>query len=228
MRESSVMSQLRPVQNRGLFITFEGIEGSGKSTQMARTAEVLRKRGLPVVSTREPGGTPLGLQLRRLLLEVDGVMDPRTELLLMVADRRQHLTESIEPALGRCQIVLCDRYADASRAYQGGGRKLGEDLVDLLHEHLCPLAPDRTFLLDCPPDVALARVIARNAGDRDRMEREDLEFHERVRATYRKLARKESSRFLLIDGTQDPDSISSEILSEIENLIPVFEKRSQK
>ncbi|MCC6128806.1 MAG: dTMP kinase [Acidobacteria bacterium] len=222
------MSQLRPVQHRGLFITFEGIEGSGKSTQMARTAEILRKRGLPVVSTREPGGTPLGLQLRRLLLEVDGVMDPRTELLLMVADRRQHLTESIEPALSRGQIVLCDRYSDASRAYQGGGRKLGEDLVDILHEHLCPLSPDRTILLDCPPDVALARVLARNAGDRDRMEREDLEFHERVRASYKKLARKESSRFLVIDGTQDPDSISSEILSEIENLIPVFQKRSQK
>jgi dTMP kinase len=222
------MSQLRPVQNRGLFITFEGIEGSGKSTQMARTAEVLRKRGLPVVTTREPGGTPLGLQLRRLLLEVDGVMDPRTELLLMVADRRQHLTESIEPALARGQIVLCDRYADASRAYQGGGRKLGEELVDLIHEQFCPVIPDRTILLDCDPDAALTRVMVRNAGDRDRMEREDMEFHERVRATYKKRAKKEPARFLLVDGTQDPDTISGEILSDIENLLPIFEKRSQK
>lgn len=201
---------------KGLFITFEGIEGSGKSTQLRILARRLRRLGVPLLVTRQPGGTPTGARLRRLLLHA-GRIDPRAELLLMFADRRQHLTESIEPALSAGTLVLCDRYTDASRAYQGAGRGLGEDLVDLLHARFCGLEPDRTYLFDCPPATGLARVAAARGG-KDRIEREALAFHRRVRAAYLARARKEPGRFLVLDGTRPVEALAERVADDLDAL----------
>ena len=135
---------------RGLFVTFEGIEGSGKTTQIARAAAWMQAKGLPVLATRNPGGTELGLLLRDALLHSKGHIDAGAELLLMMADRRHHLKTTIEPALAAGTHVLCDRYTDASRAYQGAGRGLGEKAVDELHARWCRRDPDRTYLFDLP------------------------------------------------------------------------------
>lgn len=201
---------------KGLFITFEGIEGSGKSTQLRILARRLRRLGVPLLVTRQPGGTPTGARLRRLLLHA-GRIDPRAELLLMFADRRQHLTESIEPALSAGTLVLCDRYTDASRAYQGAGRGLGEDLVDLLHARFCGLEPDRTYLFDCPPATGLARVAAARGG-KDRIEREALAFHRRVRAAYLARAREEPGRFLVLDGTRPVEALAERVADDLDAL----------
>lgn len=200
----------RPVigrRRRGLFVTFEGIEGSGKSTQVARVARTLADLGVPALATREPGGTNVGLALRDVLLGWAGRLDPAAELLLMFADRRQHLSETIEPALAEGRVVLSDRYTDASRAYQGAGRGLGEEVVDALHRRFCRRAPDVTYLLDCPVETALGRVMRRGSGRKDRFENEDLAFHRRVRAAYRRRARLEPRRFVLIDGRRTPDEV---------------------
>ena len=204
-------------RTRGLFVTFEGIEGSGKTTQLCLLSRRLRRLGLPLLVTRQPGGTPAGARLRRLLLH-SGALDPRAELLLMFADRRQHLTESIEPALASGTIVLCDRYTDASRAYQGAGRGLGEELVDLLHDRLCGLEPDRTYLFDCPAATGLARVAAARHG-KDRIEREALAFHRRVRAAYLARARREPRRFLVLDGTRTPEALAALVSSDLDALL---------
>ena len=222
------MGTVPKVKKKGLFITFEGIEGSGKTTQLSHAAELLRRQGIPVVTTREPGGTTLGLQLRRLLLELAEPMDAATELLMMFADRRQHVVEGIAPALEAGKVVLCDRFTDASRAYQGGGRRLGEEAVDLLHNTFCGLDPDRTYLLDCPVDVAMARVAARLGGDRDRIEREDDEFHERVRAAYRRRARKEPGRLHILDATRGPDEICAEVMEDLEQLVSPFRPKNRE
>lgn len=198
----------------GLFVTFEGIEGSGKSTQLRLLARRLRRLGVPILVTRQPGGTPVGARLRRLLLH-SGSVDPRAELLLMFADRRQHLTESIEPALASGAVVLCDRYTDASRAYQGAGRGLGEELVDLLHARFCGREPDRTYLFDCPPETGLARVTA-SRGGKDRIEREELAFHRRVRAAYLARARREPGRFLVLDGSAPPDALAERVAADLD------------
>jgi dTMP kinase len=211
------MRESRPVTARrkpGLFVTFEGIEGSGKSTQLRLLARRLRRLGVPILVTRQPGGTPVGARLRRLLLH-SGSVDPRAELLLMFADRRQHLTESIEPALASGAVVLCDRYTDASRAYQGAGRGLGEELVDLLHARFCGREPDRTYLFDCPPETGLARVTA-SRGGKDRIEREELAFHRRVRAAYLARARREPGRFLVLDGSAPPDALAERVAADLD------------
>lgn len=192
---------------RGLFVTFEGIEGSGKSTQVGRVARTLVDLGVPALATREPGGTAVGLALRDVLLGWSGRLDPAAELLLMFADRRQHLAETIEPALAEGRVVLSDRYTDASRAYQGAGRRLGEEAVDALHRRFCSREPDVTYLLDCPVETALARVARRGGGRRDRFESEDPGFHRRVRAAYRRRARLEKKRFVLLDARRSPDEV---------------------
>jgi dTMP kinase len=133
----------------------------------------------------------------------------------MFADRRQHLTESIEPALAAGTIVLCDRYTDASRAYQGAGRGLGEETVDLLHRTFCRRESDVTYLVDCPVETALARVAARSGGRTDRFESEALSFHRRVRAAYRKRARREPRRFVLLDGRQAPDDVFAALWDDL-------------
>ncbi|MEO6324208.1 MAG: dTMP kinase [Thermoanaerobaculia bacterium] len=205
--------------NPGLFITFEGIEGSGKSSQLRRAAELLTERGIPVLATREPGGTPLGTQVRALLLDFSGRVDPGAELLLMFADRRQHLVEEIEPALARGIVVLCDRYTDASRAYQGAGRRLGVDTVDDLHRRFCGREPDRTYLFDCPVPVALARIAKRGSGARDRIERENIAFHRRVRAAYRLRAATEPKRFRVLDGTRAEEQVFEDLALDLTRLI---------
>jgi dTMP kinase len=204
---------------RGLFITFEGIEASGKTTQMHRAEGHLASRGVPVLATREPGGTPAGTLLRSVLLEFSGRLDAETELLLMIADRHQHLIEEIEPALAAGTFVLCDRYKDASRAYQGAGRGLGEATVDALHRRFCPRDPDRTYLFDCPVDVAMERLQKRGKGHKDRFEREELAFHRRVRAAYRRQARRDPRRFVVLDGTRPPDAVFARIARDLDALL---------
>lgn len=200
---------------RGRFITFEGIDGAGKSTQHAWLVEHLRAQGRDVVATREPGGTPLGEKLRALLLAEP--MHLETEALLMFAARREHLAEVIEPALARGAWVVCDRFVDASFAYQGGGRGLAwEKLEQLSAWTLGDLQPDMTFIFDAPVAVAQERLSKANASSgatRDRFEQEQAAFFERVRAAYLRIAAENPLRVKLIDATQPAESINK-ILKE--------------
>lgn len=222
VRESAAVPP-RPRSAPGLFVTFEGIEGSGKTTQLRLLAEALGRRGTPALATREPGATPLGAEIRRLVLDAAHPVDPAAELLLVFADRRQHLVEEILPALSRGDVVLCDRYTDASRAYQGAGRRLGEAAVNALHSRFCRLQPARTYLFDCEPALALSRLAARATrgvrDGRDRIEREGLEFHRRVRGAYRRLAAREPRRFRVLDASASPEAVHAAVLSDFERLL---------
>lgn len=195
-------------------MTFEGVEGSGKSTQLARAAALLAARGVPHLATREPGGTPLGAKLRTLILDTPGHLDAGSELLLLFADRRTHLVEEIEPALEHGLVVLCDRYTDASRAYQGAGRRLGEETVDALHAMFCRREPDRTYLFDCPVERALARVVARSKAA-DRIDSESVEFHRRVRVAYKRRAAKEPRRFHVLDASRGADDVAAALEADL-------------
>jgi dTMP kinase len=214
---------------RAPWITFEGTEGVGKTTQIDRLADRLKLAGYVVCETREPGGTALGKRLRRVLLEpTDRPMHAVTELLLYAADRAQHLTEVILPALDRGEVVLCDRFLDATLAYQGHARGLGVDAVLELHR-MPPLdaRPDRTLLLDMTPERALARALDRNAGtgqdaSEGRFEAERLEFHERVRTGYLELARKQPRRIRVVPADGEADDVASRIVSELTDLFPEF------
>ncbi len=204
----------------GLFITFEGVEGSGKSTQAERLARALTERGYEVVLSREPGGTPLGERIRELLLDrAETGMEPVAELMLFLASRAEHVARTIVPALGRGAVVISDRYADASVAYQGGGRRLGVDLVDRLNDSATGrVKPDVTFLVDVAPATGQRRK-ARGADAPDRIEEETLAFHERVRDAYLELAAREPERFVVVDGERDPDTVADEILGRTEDLL---------
>jgi dTMP kinase len=183
---------------KGKFITFEGIDGAGKSTHIATVVDLLRARGLDVVSTREPGGTPLGEKLRELLLHE--AMHLETEALLMFAARREHLEQVIEPALARGAWVVCDRFSDATYAYQGGGRGLDKarlaSLEQWVHGHL---QPDLTFLFDLPPDVACERI-ARQGRELDKFEQERADFHWRVRQAYLERAASALRRIVVVNA----------------------------
>ncbi len=211
----------------GRFITFEGIEGTGKSTQILRLKERLRRSAVPVVLTREPGGTEVGVELRSLLLRPSSrSLTPTAELLLYVTDRAQHLEELVGPALEQGDLVLCDRYLDATLAYQGYGRGLSLDTILDLHRRP-PLdrRPDQTVLIDLEPDVALSRAKARNRidgseGTEDRFERELLAFHERVRAGYLALAAESPARFRIVDGNGSADAVERRIVDALADLIP--------
>jgi dTMP kinase len=185
---------------RGKFITFEGIDGAGKSTHISGVVDLLRGRGLTVLATREPGGTPLGETLRELLLHQ--AMHLETEALLMFAARREHLAQVIEPALARGEWVVCDRFSDATYAYQGGGRGLDKSKLAALehwvHGHL---QPDLTFLFDLPPAVAGERISAQGR-DLDRFEQERADFHVRVRAAYLERAAQAPARIAVINADQ--------------------------
>ncbi len=197
------------------FVTFEGIEGSGKSLQLALLETELRRRGVRFVATREPGGTEFGLEVRKILLHRDGPRrEPIPELLLYLADRYQHLKERIEPALAAGCHVFCDRYHDATLAYQGHARGLGFELIDKLAEVLALPMPDLTLVLDVDVELALGRARARNAGSEiwGRFEEEDLEFHRRVREGYRLLSERAPRRVLLVDVVGAPEEIQAEIL----------------
>ncbi|MDR2688260.1 MAG: dTMP kinase [Azoarcus sp.] len=197
------------MEKRGYFITFEGIDGAGKSTQIATLVEWLRGRGLEVVYSREPGGTELGERLRALLLSVD--MHVETEAMLMFAARREHLARVIEPALARGAWVLCDRFSDATYAYQVGGHGLAAEKCEALEAWVhADLQPDCTLLFDLPPATAAARV-ASSGEALDRFELEQRGFFERVRAAYRARAEADPERFWVIDATQAAEIIRGQI-----------------
>jgi dTMP kinase len=190
----------------GRFISFEGIDGAGKSTQHAWMVQHLRSLGRTVVATREPGGTPLGEKLRALLLAEP--MHLETEALLMFAARREHIAQVIQPALTRGEWVVCDRFVDASFAYQGGGRGLDwKKLEDLAQWVLGDLQPDLTLIFDAPVEIAQQRLHAATANP-DRFEQEQAAFFERVRSAYLRIAAENPGRVRVIDATQTPDTIN--------------------
>lgn len=199
----------------GKFITFEGIDGAGKSTHITFTAEWLRAQGKKVVVTREPGGTLLGEKLRELLLHEK--MHLETEALLMFAARREHLAQVIEPALARGDWVISDRFTDATFAYQGGGRKLPLSKLETLEQWVHPnLQPDLTLLFDVPLDVARARLDA--AREPDKFEQEKADFFEATRREYLRRAEQFPQRFRLIDSTQSIPAVQAELENILSNI----------
>ncbi len=196
-----------------MFLTFEGIDGSGKSTQARRLADALRKAGHDVILTREPGGSPGAEEIRRLVLEGDADRwSPETEILLFTAARRDHLERTIRPALGAGQVVISDRFADSTRMYQG---LRGPDLrqtVDRLHDLMIGVEPDLTFLIDIDPALGLSRAKGRH-GHEERFEDMGLPMQARMRAGFLDLARAAPDRFRVIDGSRDADRIAAEVLT---------------
>ena len=189
---------------RGRFITFEGIDGAGKSTQIDAVAAALRARGLPIVLTREPGGTALGEALRDLILSQP--MTAETETLLLFAARAEHLARVIRPALAVGQWVLCDRFTDATYAYQAGGRGVAQERIAALERWVhADLQPDLTLLFDVPPDVAAGRLARTRAADR--FEAEEIGFFQAVRREYLARAGQEPARFFVVDGTRPPEAL---------------------
>lgn len=200
---------MQNVVQRGRFITFEGIDGAGKSSQIAAVVSMLTANGVAVEQSREPGGTPLGEALRGLLLNEP--MHLETEAMLMFAARREHLAARIAPALARGQWVVCDRFSDATFAYQVGGRGLDPDKFAVLEHWVHPgLQPDLTLLFDLPPEIAAARV-ASTGESPDRFEREQRAFFERVREAYLLRARRDPARICVIDANREPALIRAEI-----------------
>jgi dTMP kinase len=207
-----------------MFITFEGIEGSGKTTQQRRVAEILESRGREVVVTKEPGGTPLADRIRAILLDSASVIDPVAEVLLFAASRRQHVTEKILPAIERGAVVLCDRYTDSTLAYQGFGRLIELDRLRQLNEWAtASTQPDLVLVFDLAEETGLTRARHRNAGadaDEGRFEAEDLRFHRRVREGYLSLALASPKRFAVIDASGDPESVTARTVAVLEERLP--------
>ena len=206
---------------RGKFITFEGLDGCGKSTQLERLASKLRERGVATTVTREPGGTPAGEKIRQLLLDTKTAgLSTKAELALMFASRVQHIEEIILPALAAGNKVLCDRFTDSSEAYQGGGRKLGSAVVLELHRVLCgDLKPDLTILMDSDVGASVERARRRNqsranadSSDENRFERESRAFFSRVRSSYLEIAKREPQRVVIVDARGTPDQTHAKIL----------------
>ena len=206
---------------RGLFITLEGGEGAGKTTQMPHLAEYLTGLGHQVVATREPGGTAIGRRIRAILLDPDSVgLVPAAELLLYAADRAQHAGELILPALSAGKTVICDRYYDATLAYQGFGRGLDRALIEAAHGAFLQEAwPDLTLLFDIPPESGLARARSRKNGDEGRFEAEELGFHRRVREGYRRISEAEPKRFAMIDADADPETVRGRMLGAVRDFL---------
>jgi dTMP kinase len=209
-----------------MFITLEGGEGAGKTTQIVHLAGVLAERGRRCILTREPGGTGLGKKIRALLLHPENTgMAPETELLLYMADRAEHISIVIRPALADGKAVLCDRFFDATLVYQGVARGLALEWAARLHELVFPgLTPDLTLLLDLPPEVGLVRARRQlekggRSAQESRFENEDLDFHRRVREGYLELARREPERFRLIDAAQDEDRVREDIRVAVESFL---------
>lgn len=190
----------------GIFIAFEGGEGSGKSTQTRILQSWLEEKGLPVLLTREPGGTALGWQLRHILLDLSSnEVALKTEALLFAADRAEHMAKVIQPALSRGDVVISDRYVDSFIAYENGGRQLhSDDVLRISRWATDALVPDLTILLDIPPKSGLSR-----RGELDRMESQPIDFHERVRASFLELASSEPDRYLVVDAEQPSEEITA-------------------
>jgi dTMP kinase len=206
---------------RGRFVTLEGIEGAGKSTVARYVLEWLQARGQRAVLTREPGGTPLAERVRELVLKPDGeAIPPAAEVLLMFAARSLHLANLIRPALARGEWVICDRFTDATRAYQGGGRGVArttiESLAQLVH---ADLQPDLTLLLDLPVATGMARARARR-GETDRFEQEQGAFFERVRVAYLELARADAQRFCVVDAARELPAVQASVAQALAGLRP--------
>jgi dTMP kinase len=202
---------------RGRFVAFEGPEGAGKSTQVARLARRLRDAGRAVTTTFEPGGTPAGDRIRAVLLDPDLEVDPLAEFLLYAAARAQHVVERIEPALARGEVVLCDRFAASSLAYQGYGRGLDPQWVHEVNARATRgLVPDRTVLLDLPSRAGLSRVAERGAADR--LERADAAFHERVREGFLTEAARQPG-WIVVDAARDVDAVAAQVWNELAEML---------
>lgn len=217
----------------GCFLTFEGIDGCGKTTQLDLFAEYLTRLRLPFLVTREPGGTELGERIRKVVLSGQSVgMDPRTELLLLFASRAQNVAQTIRPALARGRVVLCDRFTDASLAYQGYGRGLELDFIRRLHRIACQgLQPDLTLVIDIDPSTSVRRARRRNFDarqDEGRFERETRAFYERVRRGYRALARREPRRVKFIPGEDTPENIHQAVLEHARPLLAAALRRRRR
>ncbi len=219
--------------SRGFFITFEGLDGSGKTTQLRRLAAWLESRGERLTLTRQPGGTRLGDRIRSLLLDSQGkAIAAKAEMALMFADRAQAIAEILEPALHRGEIVLCDRFTDSTEAYQGGGRELGSSLVLTLHQAVCGgLQPDLTLLLLPDLEASLARARRRNqrslrqeGRDEDRFESESEAFYERVFAKYRAIAAREPVRVATISGNASIEQTHAAVVQTVESRLLAHRK----
>lgn len=220
----SDMLQFEPMRKRGQFITIEGIEGCGKSTQVNRLSDHLRQRGISVITSKEPGGTGIGVQIRRILLDARHAhMHPWCETFLYFADRVQHLTEKVQPALDQGTWVISDRFQDSTLAYQGGGRGLpAEKWVSLFEQISGHTRPDLTLILDLAPEIGLRRARHRNRDrgtdqDEGRFEAEELAFHHRVRTYFLDLAQRENRRFVVVDGSQDEDTVAASVVAALES-----------
>ncbi len=208
------------MSGQGLFISFEGIDGSGKSTQARRLAEALRNMGRDVVLTREPGGSPGAEEIRRLVLEGDkDRWSAETEILLFTAARRDHLERVIAPALARGAVVICDRFADSTRMYQGLGRSDLRGLVDQLHELMIGQEPDVTVLIDIDPGVGLGRALSRGGGEA-RFESFGEGMQARMRAGFLALAQEFAPRFAVIDGARDLDAVAEDVARVVQAHLP--------
>ncbi len=203
--------------SKGFFISLEGGEGAGKSTQHKRIVEWLSAQGRDVLEAREPGGTKVSEQIRQVLLDTRNTgLDALAELLLMFAARSQLIQEVILPALDEGKVIVCDRFADASYAYQGGGRQLGSDTVAIVEELvLKDLQPDLTLLFDMPVDKGMRRVASR--GEADRFEIESIRFFERVRTTYLERAANDPQRFRVIDASADEDTVWQQVKAVLQD-----------
>lgn len=214
---------------RGKFITVEGLDGCGKSTQIEKLAKALRAEKFTVVVTREPGGTPTGEKIRRLLLDArTSGLAPMAELALMFAARAQHIKEIILPAVSEGKLVLCDRFTDSSEAYQGGGRKLGTEPVLALHKILCSnLQPDLTVLMDSDVATSVQRARRRNKtqtngkNNENRFEQENRAFFERVREAYLKIADREPQRVITVDARGTPEETHRRIMEVVRRKLKV-------
>jgi len=198
------------------FITLEGIEGSGKTSSLKSITDLLDKKSISYIVTREPGGSSIGKELRAILLDPDTEISPEVELMLMLSDRKDHVEKIILPNLEKGYWVISDRFMDSSIAYQGGGRQLDKKLIISLTDYLNLPQPDLTLLFDLPVEVSLSRVKAR--GELDRFEKEELEFHKRIRNTYLELAKNNSNRIKIIDSSKKIESMLNNVKQAIEKL----------
>ena len=220
--------------HRGKFITFEGLDGCGKSTQAEKLATMLREQGFQVLVTREPGGTATGEKIRHLLLDTSTAgLSPFSELALMFASRAQHIEEVIQPALAQGQVVLCDRFTDSTEAYQGGGRKLGSEPVLALHRILCgDLKPELTILMDSDLAASVERARRRNrrrdptgrGENENRFEQESRAFFGRVRNTYLAIAAREPGRVVLVDARGSAEETHAQIVKVVRRKLKLAAK----
>ncbi|MDF5718339.1 MAG: dTMP kinase [Rhizonema sp. NSF051] len=208
------------MNSRGKLIVFEGVEGSGKTTQIKLCSSWLQSLDISVVVTREPGGTDLGLELRRLLLEAGNSIADKTELLLYAADRSQHVHHNLMPNLAKGAIILCDRYTDSTIAYQGWGRQMNIDSIEQLNLLATDgLQSDLTILLDIDPEISLQRILQKRK--LDRIEQADLAFHHRIRQGYLSLAKKSPEKIVVVNGNQNIEQVELEIQQLLISLLKI-------